>query len=128
MRTTSLLIFILAACGGGISASDDELDRLLDDVEIECGTLEFGFGRGCPDTTAALQCFDGASAAPHITQVFTTDEGDPIFEHFFVEDGNIVLVRDTREDDFGPQEITRTSCAAVSESETGDACLRIVCE
>jgi hypothetical protein len=127
MMRTSLLFSILAACGGG---SDGELDRLLDDVEIECGTLELGnTPQACPDTAAALQCFDEANTAPHITQIFISDEGDPIFEHFFVEDGSIVLVRDTREDDFGPQEITRTTCAALVESEvTGNGCTHLICE
>ena len=121
MRRLALLLFI-SACAGS-----DDLDRLLAQATVECGTLEYRLDGACPDAATALQCFNSA-AQPHIEVVYSTIEGDPIYEHFFIDTNGPVLITDTREDDFGPQEITRAECAAVEilESEVGCAQLRCV--
>lgn len=92
----------------------------------ECGTLDYGdTSSTCPAVQAAMACFDGA-AQPHVEQVRITIEGDPIYEHFFIDNGVPVMIRDTRDDAFGLQEVTRTECSDVQILEA-DACSFIIC-
>src|SRR5262245_55438205 len=98
-------------------------------VQVDCGTLLFdNVQEQCPDTAAALDCFD-RSPRPHIEQVFISVEGDPIYEHFFADSERAILIRDTRADAWGPQEVTRSECAGgIAESApTVSGCLHVVC-
>ena len=121
MRRLALLL-LFPACNGS-----DDLDRLLSQATVDCGTLEYRNDvETCPDAAAAIACFNSA-AKPHIAVVLTTVEGDPIYEHFFIDNAAPVLIRDTREDDFGAQELTRTSCASVELDEYDVGCARLRC-
>jgi hypothetical protein len=124
MKRLACLLLLAAACAGN---SDADLDRLLSQATVDCGTLEYSnFGDSCPDAAAAIACFNSATQ-PHVEVVFTTIEGDPIYEHFFIDAEAPVLIRDTREDDFGAQEITRTTCASVELDEFESGCARLRC-
>ena len=123
MHRFAFVLLALAAC----SSDSEELDRLLSQATVECGTLTYdNFEDTCPDAAAAFQCFD-AAAQPHVEVVLTTIEGDPIYEHFFIENGDAILIRDTREDDFGAKQITRTTCSAVELVEAEAGCARLRC-
>ena len=119
MRRLAFLL-LLPACAGS-----DDLDRLLSQATVDCGTLEYRNDNTCPDAAAALECFNSA-AQPHVEVAFTTVEGDPIYEHFFIDNAAPVLIRDTREDNFGAKELTRTTCASVELSEF-DGCAQLRC-
>jgi hypothetical protein len=127
MRLASTILILAACGGGGTDPEADELEQLLLASTTDCGTLEYpNSPTTCPEVYEAIACFDGA-AQPHIEQVRITVEGDPIYEHFFIDNGVPVLIRDTRADQFGAKQVTRTACSEVRVLEA-DACSFIVCD
>jgi hypothetical protein len=117
--------FLIACTSTGNPVASRPLELLIEDSETDCGTLVFDNSAGaCADVAAALACF--AAEHPHLAQQTETVEGAVILEHFFKEDGQIVHMRDTRLDQFGPQEVTRKTCAAVATSALG-GCEILLC-
>lgn len=126
MRSLTITFLVFAGCGG-TSATEDDLERLLSNVTTDCGSVEITNSGSCDDDTAAVLACLGEADRPHALQVLTTVEGDEIYEHFFVEDdGTIVLLRDTRQDAFGSQEVSRIECSIVELAESA-SCARLSC-
>ncbi len=123
---TTTLTLGLMACTDGDSTGASELERQIAASQNDCGELVFD-NAGCPSAAAALACFE-TSTQPRVVQVVTTIEGDPIYEHFFMDAGQIIAIRDTRADDWGPKTVTSQTCGALSLSGAADTCQLLRCD
>ncbi|MCO8269847.1 DUF4362 domain-containing protein [Actinoplanes sp. TRM 88003] len=79
---------------------------------LDCGTFVLGQGEKLPDTAA--RCFVDAAQAGHRARLAVTRptvEGDPIpVTYTSGTDGRTEVITDSRQDGFGPKEITRQTC------------------
>ena len=79
---------------------------------LDCGTFVLGQGDTLPDSAA--RCFIDAAQAGHPARLKVTRptvEGDPIPVTYTAgTDGRTEVVTDSRQDGFGPKEVTRQTC------------------
>jgi hypothetical protein len=83
---------------------------------LDCGTFTLGQADTLPDSAA--RCFIDAASAGHPARLKVTSptvEGDPIPVTYTAgADGRTEVITDTRQDGFGPRQITRQTCQGPS--------------
>jgi hypothetical protein len=114
MRRILLLpaVLALAACSPDDTRQAAEPPR---PATVDCGTFDLKLSGENPG--AAGRCLIDAVTArqpARLEIIRNTDEGDPISTTYqSAGDGRVEIVTDTRQDRFGPQRITRTTCTAI---------------
>ncbi|MCY1145589.1 hypothetical protein OWR29_46945 [Actinoplanes sp. Pm04-4] len=85
-------------------------------ARLDCGTFTLGQADTLPGSAA--RCFIDAASAGHPARLKVTSptvEGDPIPVTYTAgADGRTEVITDTRQDGFGPQQITRQTCQGPS--------------
>nr|WP_221379614.1 hypothetical protein [Actinoplanes polyasparticus] len=88
---------------------------------LDCGTFVLGQGDKPPES--ATRCFVDAAQAGHPARLKVTRptvEGDPIPVTYTAgADGRTEVLTDSRQDGFGPKQITREICQGPSVAEFG---------
>jgi hypothetical protein len=109
-------LFPVVSCAG---SSDMSLDERLESAPVDCGTLTLTVSPGvCPaQASASIACFQNAvdqkTVGAHLGVSAPSDEGDQLFTHLFVEPAGVSSLFDTRNDNWGPKQVTIASCSAV---------------
>ncbi|WP_326562239.1 DUF4362 domain-containing protein [Micromonospora sp. NBC_01796] len=104
----------LSACGGPKApATDVSASAVAGSGEVtDCGTFVLSQGEGLSER--AVRCFVDAVQAGRpvrLKQTSPTTEGDPIITTYEAGvDGRVEIVTDSRQDNFGPQIISRHTC------------------
>jgi hypothetical protein len=130
----AIALIIFAGCSDSDTEPElelePELQLMMDEVDVECGTIKFRNVENdrCPDTAAALRCFEGSRGQhPHIKQAFDGIEGGVINDHFFIEAGNVIAVHDATGDAYGPGSITRRQCRSLELLVIRERCQMLIC-
>lgn len=82
---------------------------------VDCGTFDQKQGEGYPaEGGKCLIDADKAGKQARLQLTMPTTEGDPIIERYTTDgSGTVEIVSDARQDRFGPQQITRTTCTGI---------------
>jgi hypothetical protein len=109
-------LFPVVSCAG---SSDMSLDERLERAPVDCGTLMLTLSPDVcpPQAGASIACFqkalDQKTVGAHLGVGAPSDEGDQLFTHLFVEPAGVSSLFDTRNDNWGPKQVTMASCSAV---------------
>ncbi|WP_433290732.1 DUF4362 domain-containing protein [Actinoplanes sp. CA-030573] len=90
-------------------------------ADTDCGTFTLDQGQEFPRDAA--RCLVGAAndnRGAYLRVTRPSTEGDPIpMTYRAMADGRVEVVTDTRQDQFGPQRITRELCSAPAVTDAG---------
>jgi hypothetical protein len=109
-------LFPVISCAGG---SEMSLDERLESAPVDCGTLTLNLLTDVcpPQAGASVACFQNAvdqkTVGAHLGVSAPSDEGDQLFTHLFVEPAGVSSLFDTRNDNWGPNQVTTARCNAV---------------
>ncbi len=107
---------LLVALGGCAASGDPATPAQSTSGAVDCGTFVLQQGERPP--TTALECLIGASqtARPaRLKMTRPTVEGDPIHETYESDaNGQVRVTRDTRQDNYGAQEVTTEVCTGIA--------------